>query len=302
MRAMPDVPNRAPRHAAVAAALALALFSTACTTARQESTPNDSWAQQLAALPPTPLLLLGEQHDAREHQQWEAATVHWLAARGRLAALVMEMAEAGQSTAALPADASEAQVRQALDWREAGWPWGHYGPVAMAAVRAGVPVLGGNLPRAQMTAARLDTAYDSHLPAHAMAQQQAALRTGHCGLLPESQVGPMARIQLARDASMARTAQAALRPGATVVLVAGAGHVKRSLGVPTWLPQDLESKVAIAIAGKEPAAINTEADLLHHTPAVQGNDHCAALRARWPGAAKGAAGATPAPAARPATP
>lgn len=300
---MPVSFPHARRGAVSAATIALALLCTACATSSPEARSSAPWTPQLAALPAaTPLLLLGEQHDAPEHQQWEQATVQWLATRGRLAALVMEMAEAGRSTAGLPADASEALVRQALDWREAGWPWAQYGPVAMAAVRAEVPVLGGNLPRAQMQAAQRDTAFDTHLPAAALAQQHEALRTGHCGLLPESQVMPMARIQLARDASMARTAQAALRPGATVVLVAGAGHVKRSLGVPTWLPQDLESKVAIALAGKEPVAIDKEADLLHRTPAVQGKDHCAELRARWPGAAPGGAGTMPTPAARPAKP
>ena len=283
--------------------LGLALLGTACSSPPAALPPAERWAQQLAALPPaTPLLLLGEQHDAREHQHWEAATVHWLAARARLAAVVLEMAEAGHSTADLPADASETQVRQALNWRETAWPWAQYGPVAMTAVRAGVPVLGGNLPRAPLQAARQEAALDGHLPAAAFERQREAIRSGHCGLLPESQVTPMARMQLARDASLARTALAALRPGATVVLVAGAGHVKRSLGVPTWLPSNLESKVAIALAGQEPAAMNMEADLLHPTPAAPAKDHCAELRARWPGAAPGVQGATPAPAARPATP
>ena len=54
----------------------------------------------------------------------------------------LEMAEAGHSTAALPTDAAEAAVRAALSWDERLWPWQPYAGAVMAAVRAGVPVLG----------------------------------------------------------------------------------------------------------------------------------------------------------------
>ena len=57
-------------------------------------------AARLAALLPADALLLGEQHDALEHQQLERRTVEWLAARGELAALVIEMAEQGHGTTA----------------------------------------------------------------------------------------------------------------------------------------------------------------------------------------------------------
>ena len=274
-----------------ALALALALLGAGCAT----PPPAPDWSAHLASQPPTALLLLGEQHDAREHQQWEQATVQWLAGRRQLAAVVIEMAEAGQGTGGLPADATEEQARQALRWSDAAWPWTQYGPVVMAAVRAGVPVHGGNLPRADMRAAMQDTALDAHLPAPALERQHEALRTGHCGLLPEAQVAPMARVQLARDRSLAQTAQQALRPGQTVLLVAGAGHVQRGLGVPTWLPQGLAYKVAIAQTGQAQPAIEREADWIHATPALPPRDHCAELRAHW----QSAPGATPAPAAAP---
>lgn len=271
------------------AALSLACLGAGC--AAPPSAPDG--LPQLSALLPTDLLLLGEQHDAREHQQWERATVQWLAGRGRLAAVVIEMAETGRSTEGLPASATEAQARQALGWSDAAWPWASYGPVVMAAVRAGVPVRGGDLPRQDQRAALQDTAFDAHLPAPALERQYAALRAGHCGLLPESQIAPMARVQLARDASLARAARQAMQamhPGQTVVLVAGMGHARRDLGVPTWLPAGLNYKVAIAQAGQPMDAIEKEADLIHATPALPAHDPCEELRARW----------HPAPGARPA--
>lgn len=67
---------------------------------------------------PADLLLLGEQHDAPEHQQVQRDIVQALATSGRLAALALEMADAGNSTTGLPADSSEFSVRQALQWNE----------------------------------------------------------------------------------------------------------------------------------------------------------------------------------------
>ncbi|MES2483439.1 MAG: ChaN family lipoprotein [Pseudomonadota bacterium] len=194
-----------------------------------------------AALPDTEpaVLLLGEQHDAADHHRRHLETVQRLAAHGRLAALAMEMAEQGASTTGLAADASEAAVRASLRWNEAAWPWAAYGPVVMAAVRVGVPVLGANLPRERMRAVMADAALDQALPEDALARQRAAIRDGHCGLLPEGQIVPMTRIQVARDRAMADTLAGAARPGKTVVLVAGSGHVDPALGVPRHLPSTL---------------------------------------------------------------
>ncbi len=286
-----------------AAALGGALLVLAgCAGTPPPAAPQAApWPERLHSLLPADVLLLGEQHDAPDHQRLQREAVLWLAARGQLAALVLEMAESGHSTQALPPGATEAQVQAALQWNDTAWPWKAYGPVVMAAVAAGVPVLGGNLPRAQMRAAMQEPAWDRHLPPAALERQITALRDGHCGLLPESQLAPMARIQIARDASMARTAQQALRPGQTVLLVAGGGHVLRSLGVPTHWPENLRSKVALARVQQAPSAIKTEvsqaagtgahapadADAVIDTPALPPRDACAELREQWRAAPRG---------------
>lgn len=182
-------------------------------------------------------LLLGEQHDARGHPRLQQQWVSTLAQRGRLGAVTLEMAERGTSTAGLAPAASEEEVRAALRWTaDNGWPWERYGPAVMAAVRAGVPVLGANLPRSAMRAAMQDEALDRLLPGPAVKAQQQAIRVGHCHMLPEQQIQPMTRVQIARDVAMARTVADALRPGKTVVLIAGSGHVEPELGVPRHLP------------------------------------------------------------------
>lgn len=264
---------------ALAAAAALAAGCATTTPATLPATPPAApWPDRLQALLPADVLLLGEQHDAPEHQRLQRDAVQWLAARGLLAAVVLEMAESGHSTRGLPRDATEAQAQAALQWNDAAWPWKAYGPVVMAAVAAGVPVLGGNLPRSALRATLAQEAWDQHLPAPALQRQYQALRDGHCGLLPEAQIAPMARVQIARDARMARTAQEALQPGQTVLLIAGAGHVLRSLGVPTHWPESLKSKVLLAQAGPAQAAIKTEANSVVETPPLPPGDPCEALR------------------------
>jgi len=190
-------------------------------------------------VPPPDVLLLGEQHDAPEHQQLHQRYVERLAAQGTLAALALEMAEQGVSTAGMPRDATEANVRTALQWNEQAWPWPAYGPAVMAAIGAGVPVLGANLPRPSLRTAMTDPSLDSLLPEPALKAQQEAVRVGHCGLLPEAQIGPMTRVQIARDRAMAQTLAQAAVAGKTAVLLAGAAHVDPALGVPRHLPASL---------------------------------------------------------------
>ena len=62
------------------------------------------------------MLLVGEQHDAPAHQQIEQQIVSSLAVRGLLAAVALEMAEVGVSTAQLKPSSTEEQTRKALKW------------------------------------------------------------------------------------------------------------------------------------------------------------------------------------------
>lgn len=260
--------------------LMLAVAGCAAPRAPQQAAePAEPAPAVLAALLPADLLLVGEQHDAPQHQHIQRALVEQLAARGALAALALEMAEAGTSTAGLPRDAGEDRVRAALRWDDAAWPWRAYGPVVMAGVRAGVLVLGANLPRSQMRAAMADTTLDARLPPAALQAQQTAIRDGHCNLLPATQIVPMTRIQIARDLRIAQTVQAARAPGRTVLLVAGAGHVLRDRGVPVHLAPELTTRVLVLRAGD---GTEPQADRVLNTPALPPTDYCAALRASAP--------------------
>ena len=238
---------------------------------------------RLDAWLPTDVLLLGEQHDAPEHQALQQQIVEALAARGVLAAVALEMADSGNSTAALKPDASEKQTRSALRWNQDAWPWAAYGPAVMSAVRAGVPVLGANLPRAQMRSNMADTQLDQRLPDPALKAQQQLIRQGHCDLLPESQITPMTRIQIAKDIRMADTVQEALRPSQVVLLISGSVHADKQLGVPQHLPPALRVK-AIRLRSGTGAAGGERASFVSVwlTPATPDKDYCAGLAKQLP--------------------
>lgn len=250
----------------------LALLLAGCASTR------DLAERRLDTLLPADVILLGEQHDAHAHRDVQQAMVDALASRGLLAALVLEMAERGRSTSGLARDASAEQVRSALHWDSSGWPWKTYAPVVMAAVRLGVPVLGANLPRDALRATMNDTGLDTHLATAALERQREAIRVGHCNLLPPARVMPMVRVQLARDASMARTVVDAGIADKTVLLIAGGGHILRDIGIPTHLPKDWRVRSVLAVAGAPTDNASARADLVWQTAALPPRDHCAGLR------------------------
>ena len=232
-------------------------------------------AARIDPLLPSEVLLIGEQHDAPQHQEIEQQVIALLTARGLLAAVALEMADAGASTANLKPSSTEQQVKSALKWNDKGWPWEAYGPAVMTAVRAGVLVLGANLPRAQMQGSMIDGKLDGQLPGPALKAQQQLIRIGHCNLLPESQITPMTRVQIAKDISMANILSQAVLPGKTVVMLSGSGHADRKLGIPQHLGSSISNKAVRLLAGKIDAKSSESFDSIWTTPASPEKDYCA---------------------------
>jgi uncharacterized iron-regulated protein len=232
---------------------------------------------QIRQLLPADAVLMGEQHDAPDHQRIHRVVVDALAGQNALAALALEMASQGRSTQKLDGNASEEQVRDTLNWNNEGWPWTNYGPAVMAAVRAGVPVIGANLPREKLHEAMANSRLDTLLPGPALKAQQQSVRLGHCGLLPESQISPMTRVQIARDVAMAQTLVQNARPGKTVLLLTGSGHADRTLGIAQHLPPQFMVK-AVLLYSEESSEVTKDAaefDLFWPTKPAPLVDHCA---------------------------
>ena len=274
------------RMTACLLAAASALLVTSCANRAEQPMVQlisakvlERTSDRLALLLPTDVLLIGEQHDAAAHQHLEQEVITVLAGRGQLAALVLEMADSGVSTATLHPTSTDQQAQSALNWNNKAWPWEAYGPAVMTAVRAGIPVLGANLPRDRMQDSMVDGKLDMELPGPALKAQQQLIRIGHCNLLPESQITPMTRIQIARDITMANTLSQAVLPGKVVVLLSGNGHADRKLGVAQHLRADLKVKaVNLRAGGMDGPDSSGSFDAIWATPALPDKDYCESLK------------------------
>jgi len=251
---------------------------------------------QLAGALRAPLILLGEKHDNPDHHRLQRDVLAHLQRRGELAAVSFEMLGSHQQALldTLPADASEAQVREHLDWDDEGWSWEFYGPILMDLLRGGVPVRPANISESEMMAiyqGESDPGLAGVMNVEQMAQLNRDIDESHCGMLPASQFPPMVRVQQTRDLVMARSLQQDISgESGQRVLIAGNFHTRHDLGVPNYLDADDGSIVSLSFTEVDPASTDPvdylrEAvggilpyDYLWFTPAVSSEDYCEGMR------------------------
>lgn len=234
------------------------------------------------ALSDVPRILVGEKHDNPDHhalQRWLLQALQTARPQG---SVVLEMLQPAQQPlidkvqrqAQLPSD-----LPAALDWQQ-GWDWQMYAPIVREALKGPGVLLAGDLsPEAMREAYRRQPVLSgvrSNAP-----QVKAALleqvREGHCGLLPESQLPAMLVIQQQRDRHMAERLLAAPQPA---LLLAGAYHARKDLGVPLHLI-DLQAQgdtrvLLLAEVGQKVEA--GMADYVWYTAALPEQDYCGQLR------------------------
>jgi uncharacterized iron-regulated protein len=134
-----------------------------------------------------------------------------------------------------------------------GWNWEYYRPYVALALQYGVPLFAANLSRhdaQKIVELGYSAVFDDpteHLlgldrqrPALQAAQEN-EIDVGHCHALPRELLPAMARTQLARDAVMAGVLREHGAQG--VVLLAGDGHARRDIGVPTWFEPTMLARV-----------------------------------------------------------
>ena len=101
----------------------------------------------------------------------------------------------------------------------------------------------------------------------------AQIRASHCGKLPEDQLPAMLAVQQRRDRRMADALRKAPRPA---MLLAGAYHVRRDLGVPLHLADLGSGEAAVLILAEVGSEVGAqEADFVWYTPAMPEEDFCA---------------------------
>jgi uncharacterized iron-regulated protein len=143
---------------------------------------------------------------------------------------------------------------QAAGFDPQAWSWPLHAPLFDAIRSAGLPLVGGNLPKgfskqlfsqgASALSAPLGQTYrNAPLSQAARQQLDQDLIDGHCGKLPERYIEPMRLVQRATDISMAQ----AVLDRVPAVLVAGNGHVRKDYGVPQVLSATMPTLRVTAI-------------------------------------------------------
>ena len=273
-------------------------------------------ATLVQALSAADLAYLGEKHDNPDHHRLQAWLLDQLAAAGKRPGIVFEMIgedRQGIVDAQLAENPDSAgALGKALDWEKSGWPdWAEYQPVFDSALRHRLPVVAGNLPRADMRAVGRDgvaalpddrrrrLGLDAALPDESRDMLLDIVAKGHCGLMPRESLTPMVAVQRVRDAVLADNMIRALdRPDTdSAVMIAGAGHARRDLAAPptaTSLAPQTET-VTLAFIEVDDAAADPGAyaenfgaaalpfDYVWFTPRANDRDYCAELRERFSG-------------------
>lgn len=257
-------------------------------------------------------VVLGEQHTNPRHHEVQADLLGGLVAGGRSPAVAFEMLDRRHQEAvervreAHPGDVDA--LASAVDWNASGWPaWEIYRPVFQVAYRADLPILAANLDRAEVRelarkgwdALAPETAQavggPPELPAAQSEAMAETLKTSHCGLLPESMLPGMLRVQQARNALLARALAEGVAKAGSAVLITGNGHARTDRGAP-WAMQAMEpelSSAAVAILEVQPELDAPESyalgsaglpfQFVHFTAALPATDPCAELRKRFQG-------------------
>lgn len=236
------------------------------------------------------VVLLGETHDNADHHALQAWMVGRVTATGARPLLAFEMITPDQEPALRrhltdhPGDADG--LGTAVGWDKTAWPaWALYRPIAAAALEAGAPLAAANLDAAGVAAFKADKGQLPPLPAGQVEVMAQEIRDGHCGMLPESAVAPMVRVQRGRDAAMAAVLTQGARAQGQAVLIAGTGHIRTDHAVPAVLATQSPVLRVFALAMVEvspgrddPAAYETPFDAVWFTPGAERQDMCAAFK------------------------
>ncbi|WP_309675142.1 ChaN family lipoprotein [Pseudomonas sp.] len=243
-------------------------------------------AEELVARLETPSqLIVGEQHDNRDHHELQLWLLQSLGERRVQGSLLLEMLTPDQQprvddvrhSSTPPAD-----LPGALAW-QSGWDWNLYGPIVRFALTQPYPLLAANLDTLEVRAVYANPPTLSGSRSSAASVKDELLKQvsdSHCGLLPESQMPAMLAVQQQRDRRMAERLLAAPAPS---LLFSGAYHARKDVGVPIHVLDLGEplTPVVLMLAEQGSEVIPAMADYVWYTPAKPPQDYCAQMRKQF---------------------
>ncbi len=226
------------------------------------------------------IVLLGEVHDDPDHHAWQLRVASALHARGRPLVIGVETLPRSAQPALdawTAAGLSDAEFLQAVRWTET---WGHDPELSLPLFRFArdrrIPMLALNVERTLVAkvarvgwqavpAAERHGVGDPAPPAEAYRRSLAKVFDEHAG--PDNgdrgRFDRFAQAQLTWDRAMAEAlaAGSAARPAATVVGVAGRGHVEHGWGIPRQLEDLGAAKPMLLLAMRADEACGAPVDV-----------------------------------------
>jgi uncharacterized iron-regulated protein len=250
---------------------------------RELATGRTLTPQQLVEhLASAPRVMVGEQHDNPDHHALQLWLLRELARQRPQGSLLMEMLNPDQQAkveaaqTATRAGQPPADPYQALSWQDS-WDWSVYGALVTYTLRQPYPLLSANLDRTQIMQIyqqRPTLTGQASTTEQVQATLLEDIRQSHCGMLPDTQMPAMLAVQQQRDRHMAERLLAAPTPA---LLLAGAFHVRKDLGVPLHL-KDLgaDQGDAVLILAEVGKTVPPEsADYVWYTAGLPEQDYCA---------------------------
>ncbi|MBK5354149.1 ChaN family lipoprotein [Pseudomonas sp. TH41] len=230
-------------------------------------------------------LIVGEQHDNRDHHELQLWLLKSLGERRPQGSLLLEMLTPDQQPRVdevRHASTPPVDLTGALAWQP-GWDWDLYGPIMRFALTQPYPLLAANLDTLEVRAVYAKPPALSGSRSNASSVRDELLEQvseSHCGLLPQSQMPSMLAVQQQRDRRMAERLLAAPMPS---LLFAGAYHARKDLGVPIHVldlgRSQAPTVLMLAQQGSEVSA--AMADYVWYTPATPVQDYCAQMRKQF---------------------
>ncbi|HWJ18405.1 MAG TPA: ChaN family lipoprotein [Geobacterales bacterium] len=239
------------------------------------------------------IVMLGEVHDNAEQHHLRLERLQKAFAEGWRPVIVMEQFDRQHQEDIDRARRERPKDVQYLldlgaprDTEGGNWDWKFYRPYVALALEYDVPLVAGNLSRADARKVVKD-GYSAVFDPDTLVSlglnepialdwesaQEREIEVGHCDQLPPSILPAMARAQFVRDAVMASAVKA--NAGHGLVLLAGNGHVRRDIGVPRWLSPPLRSRVfSVGYLEKGNTSIARAFDAVVITAAASRSDPC----------------------------
>ncbi|EJM23224.1 ChaN family lipoprotein [Pseudomonas sp. GM25] len=230
-------------------------------------------------------LIIGEQHDNADHHALLLWLLQNLEETRPQGSLLLEMLTPDQQSRVddvRHASTPPTDLPTALAWQD-GWDWNLYGPIVRFALTQSWPVLAANLDNIEIRAFYRDPPVLSGERSNAKSVKETLLEQigdSHCGLLPSAQMPAMLAVQQQRDRRMASRLLAAPAPA---LLLAGAYHARKDVGVPLHV-LDLgapEAPTVLMLAEQGSQITAAMADYVWYTPATPKPDYCSEMRKQF---------------------